>query len=77
MLSIISVFRYLYCQKFTKSEICFSFIFSGKFHLIGKTGRVEKSVEAHKGAVLSGRWSYDGSALLTGKTFTLLFSVIN
>ncbi|XP_052215553.1 intraflagellar transport protein 80 homolog isoform X1 [Dreissena polymorpha] len=37
----------------------------GKFHIIGKTGRVEKSVEAHKGAVLSGRWSYDGSALLT------------
>lgn len=37
----------------------------GKYHLISKTGRVEKSVEAHKGAVLSGRWSYDGSALLT------------
>lgn len=37
----------------------------GKVHLIGKTGRVEKSVDAHKGAVLSGRWSYDGSALLT------------
>ena len=42
----------------------FCFI-TGKFHIIGKSGRVEKSVEAHKGAVLSGRWSYDGSALLT------------
>ena len=24
-------------------------------------------MDAHKGAVLSGRWSYDGSALLTGR----------
>ncbi|WAR28818.1 IFT80-like protein [Mya arenaria] len=37
----------------------------GKFHIVGKSGRVEKSVDAHKGAVLAGRWSYDGSALLT------------
>uniref|UniRef100_A0A2C9JF99 Uncharacterized protein n=1 Tax=Biomphalaria glabrata TaxID=6526 RepID=A0A2C9JF99_BIOGL len=38
----------------------------GKFILISRTGRVEKSVEAHKGAVLCGRWSYDGTALVTG-----------
>ncbi|GLD53330.1 intraflagellar transport protein 80 homolog isoform X3 [Lates japonicus] len=25
-------------------------------------GRIEKSVEAHKGAVLAGRWNYDGTA---------------
>lgn len=52
---------------FYTGEIYLPFLCSvvGKFHLIGKTGRVEKSVEAHKGAVLSGRWSYDGSALLT------------
>ncbi|XP_035693717.1 intraflagellar transport protein 80 homolog [Branchiostoma floridae] len=37
----------------------------GKFHLISRLGRVEKSVEAHKGAVLSGRWSYDGTAMAT------------
>ncbi|XP_043275719.1 intraflagellar transport protein 80 homolog [Venturia canescens] len=37
----------------------------GKFHLVNKTGRVEKSVEAHKGATLVGKWAYDGSALLT------------
>ena len=37
----------------------------GKFHLISNGGRIEKSVEAHKGAVLSGKWSYDGSALVT------------
>ena len=40
--------------------------FKGKLHLISKNGRVEKSVDAHKGAVLATRWSYDGSALVTG-----------
>ncbi|XP_018409467.1 PREDICTED: intraflagellar transport protein 80 homolog [Nanorana parkeri] len=38
----------------------------GKFHLITKVGRVEKSVEAHSGAVLAARWNYDGTALVTG-----------
>ncbi|XP_067322127.1 intraflagellar transport protein 80 homolog isoform X2 [Anolis sagrei] len=37
----------------------------GKFHFISKTGRVEKSVEAHCGAVLAGRWNYEGTALVT------------
>ncbi|XP_078245172.1 intraflagellar transport protein 80 homolog isoform X3 [Pogona vitticeps] len=37
----------------------------GKFHLISKTGRIEKSVEAHCGAVLAGRWNYEGTALVT------------
>ncbi|XP_051873931.1 intraflagellar transport protein 80 homolog isoform X2 [Pristis pectinata] len=37
----------------------------GKFHLVSKTGRVEKSVEAHRGAVLAGRWNYEGTALVT------------
>lgn len=37
----------------------------GKLHIINRSGRVEKSTEAHKGAVLSGRWSYDGTALAT------------
>ncbi|TMS07418.1 Intraflagellar transport protein 80-like protein [Larimichthys crocea] len=36
-----------------------------KFHLVSKIGRIEKSVEAHKGAVLAGRWNYDGTALIT------------
>ncbi|XP_061493185.1 intraflagellar transport protein 80 homolog isoform X2 [Rhineura floridana] len=44
----------------------------GKFHLISKTGRVEKSVEAHCGAVLAGRWNYEGTALVTG---TPIYSV--
>ena len=37
----------------------------GKFLLVSRMGRVEKTVEAHKGAVLGGRWSGDGTALLT------------
>ncbi|KAK3513485.1 hypothetical protein QTP70_015507, partial [Hemibagrus guttatus] len=37
----------------------------GKFHLLSKTGRIEKSVEAHRGAVLANRWNYDGTALIT------------
>nr|XP_009666819.1 PREDICTED: intraflagellar transport protein 80 homolog isoform X2 [Struthio camelus australis] len=37
----------------------------GKFHLISKSGRLEKSVEAHCGAVLAGRWNYEGTALVT------------
>ncbi|XP_046470778.1 intraflagellar transport protein 80 homolog isoform X2 [Neodiprion pinetum] len=37
----------------------------GKFHLINKNGRIEKSVEAHKGATLVGQWNNDGSALMT------------
>ena len=41
-------------------------LLAGKFYMMNKVGRVEKTVEAHKGAVLSARWSSDGSALLTG-----------
>ncbi|XP_011861204.1 PREDICTED: intraflagellar transport protein 80 homolog isoform X2 [Vollenhovia emeryi] len=37
----------------------------GKYHLVNKSGRIEKSIEAHKGATTIGRWSTDGSALLT------------
>ncbi|XP_060517914.1 intraflagellar transport protein 80 homolog [Cylas formicarius] len=37
----------------------------GKFHIMTKTGRIERSVEAHKGAALVGQWSNDGTGLLT------------
>ena len=37
--------------------------------LISKSGRVEKFVEAHRGAVLMGRWSHDGTALVTGTVY--------
>lgn len=46
----------------------FNIFFLGKYHLVNKNGRIEKSVDAHKGATTVGRWSNDGSALLTGKT---------
>lgn len=38
----------------------------GKFYICSRNGRVEKVVEAHKGAVLSLRWNPDGTALVTG-----------
>lgn len=38
----------------------------GKFYFIAKNGRIEKSVDAHRGAILCGKWSYDGNALVTG-----------
>ncbi|XP_014204376.1 intraflagellar transport protein 80 homolog [Copidosoma floridanum] len=37
----------------------------GKFHLVNRTGRIEKTVAAHSGATLAGKWSYDGTALYT------------
>ncbi|XP_074657644.1 intraflagellar transport protein 80 homolog [Tubulanus polymorphus] len=37
----------------------------GKFHIVTRTGRIEKSIDAHRGAVLSGRWSFDGTAYAT------------
>ncbi|CAF3833222.1 unnamed protein product [Adineta steineri] len=38
----------------------------GKFCFINKTGRIEKSVEAHRGAAICVRWSPDGSQFATG-----------
>ncbi|KAF5299047.1 hypothetical protein FQA39_LY11593 [Lamprigera yunnana] len=37
----------------------------GKFHIINRNGRIERSVDAHKGAILMGQWSHDGAGLLT------------
>ncbi|XP_033228073.1 intraflagellar transport protein 80 homolog [Belonocnema kinseyi] len=37
----------------------------GKFHFVSRNGRIEKSVSAHVGATLVGKWSSDGSALHT------------
>jgi len=34
--------------------------------LLSKLGRVEKSVEAHTGAVLAARWCGDCTALVSG-----------
>lgn len=53
------------CKKQNQTEIFVLTSTDGKFHLVSKTGRIEKNVEAHKGAVLAGRWNYDGTALIT------------
>ena len=46
--------------------ICTCIRAAGRFLLVSKTGRVEKTVDGHKGAVLGVRWAVpDGSALLT------------
>ncbi|XP_029173238.1 intraflagellar transport protein 80 homolog [Nylanderia fulva] len=37
----------------------------GKYHLVNRNGRIEKSVDAHKGATTVGTWNNDGSAFLT------------
>ncbi|XP_030071802.1 intraflagellar transport protein 80 homolog [Microcaecilia unicolor] len=52
-------------KKQTQAETFVLTSSDGKFHLISKLGRVEKSVDAHSGAVLAGRWNYEGTALLT------------
>jgi len=38
----------------------------GTFRFVSETGREEKKVEAHRGAVICVRWSFDGSAIATG-----------
>ena len=40
----------------------------GKFLLVSRLGRVEKAVDAHRGAILGAQWSKDGTALLTCMT---------
>ncbi|XP_051966276.1 intraflagellar transport protein 80 homolog isoform X2 [Xyrauchen texanus] len=52
-------------KKQTVAEIFALTSSDGKLHLLSKSGRIEKSVEAHKGAVLAGRWNHDGTALIT------------
>lgn len=37
----------------------------GKFRFVSRGGRIDKTVEAHQGAVTSCRWSPDGAALVT------------
>lgn len=38
----------------------------GRFYIINRSGRIERTVEAHKGAILVGQWSTDGVGLMTG-----------
>ncbi|XP_045601736.1 intraflagellar transport protein 80 homolog [Procambarus clarkii] len=47
------------------SEVFLMTAADGKFYIVGRSGRNEKIVEAHRGAVLVGRWSHDGAGLVT------------
>jgi len=38
----------------------------GKVFIMSKNGKVEKSVDAHTGACICCKWSYDGTMLVTG-----------
>ncbi|MEW5301900.1 MAG: hypothetical protein WDW36_004725 [Sanguina aurantia] len=38
---------------------------NGTFKIMSRTGRLEKSVDAHTGACIALKWSYDGSTLAT------------
>lgn len=37
----------------------------GRYHIVNRNGRIERTVDAHKGAILRGEWSHDGAGLLT------------
>lgn len=45
----------------------------GRFVILNKSSRVERSITAHTAAISSGRWSPDAAGLLTGKTPFLIF----
>ncbi|XP_076064271.1 intraflagellar transport protein Oseg5 [Oratosquilla oratoria] len=47
------------------SEVFLLTAADGKFYIIAKNGRIEKAVDAHRGAILVGRWSHDGNSLVT------------
>jgi intraflagellar transport protein 80 len=54
------------CAKSSKQKISDMIVIGasdGKYHFISRNGKIDKTVEAHTGAVLSVRWCHDGSAL--------------
>jgi len=56
----------------SQSEVFVLGCTDGRFLLVSRMGRVEKTVEAHKGAVLGAKWTSDGNALLTCKIISTL-----
>ena len=44
--------------------------------LLSKLGRVEKSTEAHTGAVLAARWCSDCTALVSGRSYCPLLPLL-
>lgn len=48
------------------------FLLTGKLHLMSKTTKIDKSIDAHEGNVTVGKWSPDGSTLLTGQYLCII-----
>jgi intraflagellar transport protein 80 len=38
---------------------------TGRCLIVHKSGRTERTIDAHKGSVLATRWNHDGTSLLT------------
>lgn len=38
----------------------------GKYYICSKNGKIEKTIEAHNGALLCAQWNFEGSAICTG-----------
>ena len=54
-------------QQNAANDVFFVTSAEGKLQLVnGKNGRLEKAVDAHRGACLSGKWSPDGAGIVTG-----------
>lgn len=49
-----------------QKSIIITILTLGKFFIMSKNGKTEKSVEAHKGACICCKWSFDGTMLVTG-----------
>ncbi|KJH48737.1 WD domain, G-beta repeat protein [Dictyocaulus viviparus] len=53
------------CKREGSTDIFALSTSDGRIHFVNKNGKIEKSFEAHKGAVLQIRWSPDGTGLLS------------
>mmetsp|Transcript_10377 Transcript_10377/g.19632 ORF Transcript_10377/g.19632 Transcript_10377/m.19632 type:complete len:756 (+) Transcript_10377:193-2460(+) len=57
-----------WCPTHTKGQGADIFVVTctdGTFKILGKNGRLEKSVEAHQGACIACKWNHEGTALAT------------
>jgi intraflagellar transport protein 80 len=46
-------------------KIIRTFFSTGKCYIMHKSGRTERVIDAHKGAVMNAKWNHDGTSLLT------------
>eukprot|EP00761_Pharyngomonas_kirbyi_P000649 gb/GECH01000649.1/.p1 GENE.gb/GECH01000649.1/~~gb/GECH01000649.1/.p1 ORF type:complete len:758 (+),score=164.05 gb/GECH01000649.1/:1-2274(+) len=50
----------------TTTDIFLVAFANGKYSIISKSGRIERTVDAHEGAVVSIKWSNEGTSIATG-----------